>query len=207
MIGVKKKEEIFFNLFCETVEKIKVAGEAFDDLVNHYVDVPAKVARLKELETECDQETHKTLKALNASFITPFDREDIYDIAKELDNIVDIVEEIANRFIVFNVKYIKLEAIEMSAIILKCIEELQILFDNLKDLKKNRITMDEIIEVNRLENEGDLVYRAALTELFKSEKDPIEVIKWKQIFDQLENGIDACEAVANIIEGVVMKHA
>ncbi|MEG1584555.1 MAG: DUF47 family protein, partial [Anaerovorax sp.] len=118
-----------------------------------------------------------------------------------------IVEEIANRFIVFNVKYIKLEAIEMSAIILKCIEELQILFDNLKDLKKNRITMDEIIEVNRLENEGDLVYRAALTELFKSEKDPIEVIKWKQIFDQLENGIDACEAVANIIEGVVMKHA
>ncbi|MEG1583859.1 MAG: DUF47 family protein, partial [Anaerovorax sp.] len=88
MIGVKKKEEIFFNLFCETVEKIKVAGEAFDDLVNHYVDVPAKVARLKELETECDQETHKTLKALNASFITPFDREDIYDIAKELDNIV-----------------------------------------------------------------------------------------------------------------------
>lgn len=207
MIGVKKKEDVFFKLFCQTVEKIKVAADAFDDLVNDYVDVPTKVARLKEMETECDQQTHKTLKALNESFITPFDREDIYDIAKELDNIVDILEEIANRFIVFNVKYIKLEALEMSSIILKCIVELQILFDNLKDLKKNTITMDEIIEVNRLENEGDLVYRQALTALFQSEKDPIEIIKWKQIFEQLEDGIDACEAVANIIEGVVMKHA
>lgn len=207
MIGVKKKEDVFFKLFCQTVEKIKVAADAFDDLVNDYVDVPTKVAHLKEMETECDQQTHKTLKALNESFITPFDREDIYDIAKELDNIVDILEEIANRFIVFNVKYIKLEALEMSSIILKCIVELQILFDNLKDLKKNTITMDEIIEVNRLENEGDLVYRQALTALFQSEKDPIEIIKWKQIFEQLEDGIDACEAVANIIEGVVMKHA
>lgn len=207
MIGVKKKEEVFFKLFCETLEKIKITGDFFDELVNNYVDVPNKVARLKELETECDKETHKTLKVLNASFITPFDREDIYDIAKELDNIVDILEEIANRFIVFNVKYIKLEAIDMSAIVLKCIVELQVLFDNLKDLKKNTITMEEIIEVNRLENEGDLVYRQALTELFRSETDPIEIIKWKQIFDQLEDAIDACEAVANIIEGVVMKHA
>lgn len=207
MIGVKKKEDIFFDLFCESIEKIIVAGDAFHDLVNHFENVEVKVANMKQLETECDYQTHKILKTLNASFITPFDREDIYDIAKEMDNIVDLLEEIANRFIVFNVSAMRPEALQMSSLVMICIKELKILFENLKDIKKSRITMDQIIEVNRIENEGDLIYRQALTALFKNEKDPIEVIKWKQLFDLLEDALDACEGVANIIEGVVMKHA
>ncbi|WP_027398343.1 DUF47 domain-containing protein [Anaerovorax odorimutans] len=207
MIGVKKKEEIFFDLFCEAFSKIMTAGDAFNDLVKNFVDVEKKVLNLKELETECDVQTHKILKNLNASFITPFDREDIYDIAKEMDNIVDILEEIANRFIVFDVKSVKQEALQMTELITICLRELKILFDNLKYIKKSKIIMDQVIEVNRIENEGDLVYREALTVLFRTEKDPIEIIKWKQLFDLLEDALDACEGVANIIEGVVMKHA
>lgn len=207
MIGVKKKEEVFFDLFCESIDNIIVAGNAFDDLVNNYNNVEEKVANLKQLETECDIHTHKILKTLNGSFITPFDREDIYDIAKEMDNIVDLLEEIANRFIVFDVKEVRPEAIQMSKLISVSLQELKVLFENLKNIKKNQVTREQIIEVNRIENEGDLIYRQALTSLFRNEKDPIEVIKWKQLFDLLEDSLDACEGVANIIEGVVMKHA
>src|SRR5574344_852768 len=104
MRGVKKKEDIFFQLFIESAGKIVQAGEAFQDLVHNYVDVNDKVANLKVYETECDMQTHKILKALNGAFITPFDREDIYNIAKNMDDIVDCLEEVANRFIVFDVR-------------------------------------------------------------------------------------------------------
>lgn len=207
MIGVKKKEDIFYLLFIEMTEKIITAGEAFVDLVYSYENVNDKVANLKVLETECDMQVHKILKALNGSFITPFDREDIYAITKELDEIVDSIEEVANRFVVFNVNYMRPEALLMADLIMQSIRELDLLFKHLSELKKNSIIMDQIIEVNRLENEGDLVYRKALTILFREEQNPIELVKWKHLFEQLEESLDSCENVANMVEGVVMKYA
>jgi hypothetical protein len=101
----------------------------------------------------------------------------------------------------------KPEAIVMADQIFQCIRELEVLFKNLKDIKTSSIVQEQIIEVNRIENEGDIVYRKALTKLFKNEKDPIEVIKWKQLFELLEDSLDACENVANIVEGIVMKYS
>jgi len=207
MRGVKKKEEIFFRLFIESAGKIVQAGEAFQDLVHNYVDVNDKVANLKVYETECDMQTHKILKALNGAFITPFDREDIYNIAKSMDDIVDCLEEVANRFVVFDVKQMKPEAITISDLIMQSIRELEVIFKHFSELKKNQIIMDQVIEVNRLENEGDILYRKALQGLFRNEKDPIELIKWKHLYEQLEASLDACENVANIVEGAVMKYA
>ena len=207
MRGVKKKEDIFFSLFKESAGKIVKAGEAFTDLVHNYVDVNDKVAALKVMETECDMQAHKILKALNGSFVTPFDREDIYSITKEMDDIVDCIEEVANRFVIFDVKTMRPEAGAMADLIQQSILELQVLFNHFAELKKSSIIMDQVIEVNRLENEGDLVYRKALSTLFREEKDPIELIKWKHLFEQLEESLDACESVANIVEGVVMKYA
>lgn len=207
MIGVKKKEDVFFELFMESAAKTVHAGEAFQDLVKDYTNVPEKVAHIKELETECDIQVHKILKRLNGSFITPFDREDIYAIAKEIDEIVDCLEEVANRFLIFEVKEMREEAQAMTEVIMESIIELQELFNHLSEIKKNDIIMKKIIEVNRLENEGDIIYRKALHGLFKEEKDPIELIKWKHIFEQLEASLDSCENVANMVEGVVMKYA
>ena len=207
MIGVKKKEDVFYTLFRESAEKIVMAGEAFLDLVTNYTDVEAKVARMKAIETECDQQTHKILKTLNACFITPLDREDIYYLSKNMDEIVDTIEEVANRFLVFDVKIMRPEAIALSQLIMQSIRELEVLFRYISELKTNKIVMEQVIEVNRLENEGDIVYRGALTKLFREEKDPNELIKWKHLYEQLEASLDACENVANIVEGAVMKYA
>lgn len=206
-MGRKSKELAFFELFKELSEKIVGAGAAFYDLICDYEDVEAKVARMKELETECDIQTHKILRELNGSFITPFDREDIYKIAKEMDEIVDCLEEVSNRFVVFGVTAMKSDAIELTKLIIDGIRELDVLFENFHKLKSDKIVIDQVIEVNRIENEGDIVYRQALKTLFREEKDPVELIKWKHLFEQLEASLDACEDVANIVEGVVMKYA
>ena len=207
MIGIKKKEDIFYKMFVDFAGKIILAGEAFQDLVHNYENVDEKVANMKVLETECDMETHNILKSLHESFITPFDREDIYAITREMDSIVDCMEEVSNRFQVFEVKTIKPEAVVLADMTLQSIRELETMFRHLAELKKNSIVMEQIIEVNRIENEGDVVYRKALSTLFREEKDPIELIKWKHLYEQIEESIDCCENVANILEGVVMKYA
>ncbi len=207
MIGVKKKEDEFFQLLIEFSGKIVKAGELFTDLVNDYTNVEEKVAAMKIMETECDMQAHKIMAALRASFVTPFDREDIYEITNEMDAIVDSLEEVANRFVVFDVKELKPAAIQMTINIMQAIRELEVLFKHLSEVKKNNVVKEQIIEVNRIENEGDLLYRKSLAELFRNEKDPIELIKWKHLYEQLEHSLDSCEHVANIIEGVVTKYA
>ena len=207
MIGVKKKQDVFFELFVEQMSKVCKAGEDFLDLVHNYENVSEKVANMKVMETECDMQVHKIMKALNGSFVTPFDREDIYSITRETDEIIDSLEEVANRFTVYNIRAMRPEALIMADLIMKSINELYVLFEHLSEVKKPAVMMEHIIEVNRIENEGDIVFRKALAVLFNEEKDALEIIKWKHLFEQLEDGLDACENVANLIEGVVMKYA
>jgi hypothetical protein len=207
MFGLKKKEDVFYTLFIEYARKIEIVGEKFLDLIEHYENVEEKVEKIKVLETECDMYAHDILNKLNVAFITPFDREDIYNVTKQMDDIVDCIEEASNRFVVFDVKEIRKESLLMANLILQSTRELVVLFENLPDLKKNDLVKTQIIEVNRLENEGDVIYREALMKLFREDINPIELIKWKHIFEQIENSLDSCENVANIIEGVAMKYA
>lgn len=207
MIGIKKKEDIFYTLFYNFSKTIVGAAEAFNDLVNDCANLEEKAARMKEIETECDKECHKILAALNESFVTPFDREDIHNIATEMDDIVDSLEEVANRFFIFDIKFMRPDVDNLAMLALQATRELEIMFKYLPEIKKNNVVMDQIIEVNRLENEGDTIYRNALQALFKEETDPIELIKWKHLYDEIEEALDSCEEVANIIEGVVMKYA
>ena len=207
MSFIGKKEDVFFKLFADSIAKVAEASAVFMDLVTNFENAEQKVAHLKVLETECDDQTFNIIKQLNRSFVTPLDREDIFHIAKEIDDIVDYLEDAANYFLIFEVGSIRPEVITMTEIILKSITELESLFQHLSDMKKTRPIMDNVVEVNRLENEGDLVFRESLHTLFKEEKNPIELIKWKQIFEVLEASLDSCERVANMVEGVVMKYA
>lgn len=203
----KNKEDGLFDLLNEAMGKIVESGIAFEELVREYTEVEDRVAHLKVLETECDMQTHKILKYLNENQNTPFDREDIYTLAREMDDIVDCVEEVANRFLVFGVTKMRPEALTMATLILQAIHELEILFDNLKDIKNDEILMKQVIEVNRIENEGDVVYRSTLSRLFQEENEPIEIIKWKHLYEELEESLDACENVANLVEGLIMKYS
>lgn len=207
IFSLKKREEVFYDLFDETIEKALEAALLLEELMNDYTDITRKIAHLKDIEHECDMHVHKIMKALNASFITPIDREDIYSIAKEMDNIVDTIEEAANKFELFHVTEVREAAKIMAKLIVACVRELKIVVNELRRMKRSKILREKIIEVNRIENEGDVVYRGAIKSLFETETNALEVIKWKQIYEFLEDSIDACEDVANILEGVVMKHA
>lgn len=207
MFRTTVKEERFFDMFIALMDKIHKSAEALLGLMNNYSDVQTKIALIRNIEHECDLDVHNILEALNLSFITPIDREDIFLIAKELDNIIDAIETTAHRFKMFDVHEIRKESLTLVKIIVQSTNELKNIFNELKNLKRSKTLKEMIIEVNRFENEGDDVYRVAIENLFINEKDAIEVIKWKEIFDYLENSLDACEDVANIIEGVVMKYA
>lgn len=207
MFRPTSKEERFFDYFIETSEIICKAASLLDDLTNNYVNVNEKIKSIEDAEHACDIIVHKILNELNKSFITPIDREDIYLIARELDNITDDIEAAAQRFSMFNVKEVKPDAIVLSKLIVNATKELKNVIIEMKNMKKSKKLEEKIIEVNNIEDEADSAFRDAMTNLFLTEQDAIEVIKWKEIIDFFENTIDACEDVANIIEGVVMKHA
>lgn len=207
MFRMTKKETVFFDLFSQACERSNIAACALEELMLDYTNIEVKIQAIECMEHDCDLLVHETMEYLNKSFITPIDREDIYAIAKEIDNIVDEIEAIAHRFTMFNVKTIRPEALELSKLIIEATRELTELMNELVNMKKSKEILQKIIEVNRIENEGDVIYRNAITKLFANETDPLEVIKWKSMFEHLENALDACEDVANIVEGVVMKHA
>jgi len=204
---MNQKEEQFYCLFNETMLLICQSSEALLELLTNFEDVKEKATKIKQIELDCDNQTHKVLEVLNSAFITPFDREDMYQIIKSMDNIVDAVEEIANRFSIFNVKTIKSPTIEMANLINQSTLELKDLFANINQIGKNDIIMNKIIEINRIENEGDFFHRKALEDLFNNESDPVEIIKWKYLFELLEQALDDCEGIANLVQGLIMKHS
>lgn len=206
MFKGRQKEDDFFIYLKDFASLISQSADSFQDLVFNYENIEEKVAKVKEYEVECDSCAHKIFVAINASFVTPFDREDLYAIVKEMDDIIDALEQVSSRFIIFDVNELRDGCCEMTTLIVQAIKELEVLFQHLSQVKKSSVVKEQIIEVNRLENEGDTVYRDNLTKLFKEEKDPIELIKWKHLYEQLENCLDSCESVANILQGVVMKY-
>ena len=207
MFSTSKKELRFYDYFVDATRDSCKAAELLDDLIRNYTDVPQKVRAIEDVEHVCDQHVHKILEQLNKSFITPIDREDIYEIAKELDSVTDYIEATAHRFTMFNVTAMREPALRLSSLVVRCAHAVHELMQELHCMKTSKTMKDRIIEINTIEEEGDKVYRDAITDLFVNEKDAIEVIKWKAIYEHLEWTLDACEDVANIVTGVVMKHA
>jgi uncharacterized protein len=202
-----KSEAVYFDMFIDFAQKAYEAAKSLDVLINDYTDVDAKVNGIIYYEQECDKLVHGIMRKLNSSFVTPLDREDIDHIGHVMDNVVDGIEAAAQCFTMYNVTQIRQEAKEMAALIVRCTADLLELMIELKRMKKSKTLQKIIIEINSIENEGDVIYRNALFNLFKHESVTTDIIKWKDMFELLENTIDACEDVANIVEGVVMKHA
>jgi len=201
------KEEKFFDLFDELVNKIEEGGELFLDVVEHYEYSEPKIVRLKELEHEADVITHKTYEKMHKTFLTPIDREDIYALVNKMDSILDMIEASAARMSLYKVKVPAKEIIEQSKILNKSIKKVKHIVHSMRNMKNAKMIIDSCVEINTLENEGDIIMRMTMTRLFEQEKDPIELIKWKEIFERIEEAIDVCEDVSNIVEGIVLKHA
>jgi hypothetical protein len=200
------KEEGFFDLFEELANKIEAGGELFLDLVEHYEYSDQKIAKLKELEHEADVITRNTYEKMHKTFLTPIDREDIYDLVHKMDSILDMVEASATRMSLYKVKVPASEIIDQAMILNKAIKKVKYIVYAMRNMKNAKMILDTCVEIHTLENEGDIVMRTTISRLFECEKDPIELIKWKEIFERIEESIDICEDVSNIVEGIVLKY-
>jgi len=201
------REEKFFDLFERSTKNLQLICQKFKELVENYDNVEAKVAEIRNIEHESDIIVHEIMDKLNRSFITPFDREDIQELAKEIDEVADFIQATADRFVIYRIDKIRPDLHKLQEVLMHSIEDLSQAVTGLRDMKRPRRLLDFCIEINRHENEGDKLLREAISRLFDEVKDPIAVIKWKEILENLEIALDKCEDVANIIEGIVIKHA
>lgn len=200
------KQIDFFELFDKAALNVTRGASLLVSLMENFDNVAARAKEIYEVEQEGDMLTHDIMKKLHKTFITPIDREDLYALASRLDDVIDLIWSAVDRMTVFKIKETTKEAISMSKDLLATTEVINRAIGKLKE--KNYPHVQELcIEINRLENRIDRVFRDALGKLFDEIKDPILVIKWKEIYELLEDASDRCEDVANILEAIVLKHA
>ena len=206
-MGLIPKDTNFYDLFERGVTKVHEGVQLLEDLVKNFINVPLKAKRIKDVEHEADLITHETVAKLNKTFVTPFDREDIHGLICSLDNILDHVEAAADKLSLYRINEIKPDATLLTDILLHAVQEVQKTVVRLRHLKGGDSILQHCIEINRLENEGDFVYRSAIAKLFEKGEDTLDVLKWKDVYESIENAIDSCEDVANVIEGVALKNS
>jgi len=199
------REPKFFDLFEKSVANVAKAAKELADFLEDYTNVPLKVARITELEHEGDAITHQIMEQLHRTFVTPLDREDIALLTERLDDVLDFIEDAANAMLLYRIEQPTTRAREMAAILVTMTSELVVAVPLLRNRSKMKEILEHCVEINRLENEADAIIRHALTELFDNM--PIaDVIKWREIYEHLETAADKGEDVANVLEGVVLKH-
>lgn len=207
MFTLSPRNEKFFDMFIEFSELTVKASNLLINFAMDLTNSEEKFKAIKENEHEGDMLVHKIFQAVNDSFITPIDREDIYLITKAIDDILDFIETTASRFVMFNVSRVNQSVIDMCEMTTRACQEINKLMNEFKHMNKSKKLMEAVIEINRIEDEGDILFRKAVRELFNGVTSPVDIIIWKEIYEELENVLDACEDVANLVEGIVMKHA
>ncbi|MDD4923956.1 MAG: DUF47 family protein [Dehalococcoidales bacterium] len=201
------RENKFFELFTQSASNMSKTARALEDLLKNWENVDIKVAYITELEHEGDSLTHQVAAMLYRTFITPFDREDIAQLSHVMDDVTDFIHAAAESIHIYKVDSTTQRANELAEIIVQAAAEVEKAvkcLGNRSDLKK---VIEHCVEINRLENKADAVYRAALGELFDDSKDTKYIIKWREIYDHMESATDRCEDVANVLEGVALKNA
>jgi predicted phosphate transport protein (TIGR00153 family) len=205
MFGLIPKDEKFFAMFKEMTTTIIEGAQLLKEMMDSFENPALSQKMIKDVEHKADQLTHDIIKKLNKSFVTPLDREDIYALSAALDDILDLIDASAQRIVMYNVEKPTPEAKELAFLILKSCQTI----DKAVALLGGKLEpiAEYCVEVNALENEADRVCREAISRLFDEEKDPIQLIKWKEIYETLERATDKCEDAANILESVVVKNA
>ncbi len=198
------KEERFYDDFVALAEEIRHGASILEEMLAPEQPIWDKADEIKEVEHKCDFLTHEIIQRLHRTFVTPLDREDIHALARSLDDVMDAVDASATIVRLYHIAEVRAEARELTRIIMASAEQV---VKAIKALERRKSVAEPAVEINRLENEADRVHQAALRRLFEEERDPIVIIKWKEILDFLEDATDRCEDVANVLEGVVVKHA
>lgn len=202
------KEYNFFDLFDKQVDIAVEAATSFTQLVTDFKVDESEVQKMKDIEHRGDEVAHQVMDQLNKTFITPFDREDIHALSKELDNIVDMLYAITNRLRVYKILSADRNLTEFSRVIEMAVKGVSQAVKGLRDTKNQKAVLKACVEVNTLENLGDKMRDDMLADLFeKYSKDPVSVIKWKEIYQDAETVLDVCEDVVHMVESILVKQA
>ena len=180
------------------------AARMLETMLRTFDDIPRRTAELRDLEHRGDELSHDIGRRLESTFVTPFDREDIHSLISGLDDVLDLIEEVGDTFGLYRIEAPTATAVQQSTIVVK---QCELLHEAILHLRGFKGLEKYWIEIHRLENEGDTLVRGAIANLFDGKPDPIEVIKWKKIYNLLEATVNSCEDVANIIERIVVKHS
>ena len=203
-----KKEDIYYTLLKQLAAVLVDAGEEYVTIMSGYPETFTRLPRMKMLETRADETVRDIMTRLYTSFITPFDREDIGELALAMDDVVDHMEAATIRLDLFNVRDMRPEAVELAELTLKAVEEMQEMIDHLPDYKRDEMLMKKAIAVGQVEDGGDEVYENALRALFREDETRgKESLAWLRLFDRMEHVLDACDHAAGVVRNVVLKSA
>jgi uncharacterized protein len=198
------REESFYELYVQHGRLLGQAAELLRQIVENFDDVPAKVRRLHDIEHEADEVTHEVMRRLNTTFVTPLDREDIHELASRLDDVLDHLDAAGDLLVLHNIEK---PLPEMKAQVELLVQAARTTEEAMQKLPSFDQLSDYFVEINRLENEGDRIYRQAIADLFSGDYNAMDVLKWKDIIDELEAAMDELEDVANTLEGIALKQA
>ena len=201
------REEGFFNYFEEGAQNAVTTAKKLKDLIDTWDNVPGKVAEIDELEHVGDTITHQVIKQLHKTFVTPFDREDIALLAHSLDDITDFIQAAADAMLIYKVARPGEAARKLADAIVQATVEVGLAMPELRTRGGLQHLLTHCVEINRIENFADNIYRTAVGELFDNTSNIADIIKWREIYEHMETATDRCEDVANVLEGVALKNA
>jgi predicted phosphate transport protein (TIGR00153 family) len=197
------REEKFYDDFKMMADQLRHGARLLEQMLGVDPPIADKAHEIKEVEHQCDFLTHEIIQRLNKTFVTPIDREDIHELAKTLDDVMDAIDNVAALIPLYRIDKIRPGARELTRVIVQQCDEIRA---GVEALEQRKGVLERAIEINRLENEADRIHKNAIIQLFDEETNAITIMKWKEILDVLEEATDACEDVANLLENVVVKH-
>ena len=197
------KDQEFFNMFAELATRLTATARLLHELFDDPTQIGPKVAAIKKLEHEADQITHDVINRINRTFVTPIDREDIHMLASRLDNVIDKIDGASRRAQMFRIDERRDHAVQMCAILIRMGEAIE---GSVRSVKDPKAVVARSIEVKQLEEQGDAIYHEAVGGLFEGTPDALVVIKWKELYDKVEEALDECEDVANTLDSIALKN-
>lgn len=206
MFNLLPRDTVFFDLFEGMSRHAVRSAEDLRQLAQKFPDITSSIQRIREEEHAADELAHQALDRLDRTFITPFDREDIHDLVGELDDIIDDVDALAKRFPLFHIKQIEPMFLKQADVLVAATVTLDEAVHRLRRSRKLSELSDALIEIHHKESIGDDNHHAAMSRLFQGDVEPLEVLKWKELYDLIENAIDGCEDVGNTLERIVLKN-
>ncbi|MBV9850947.1 MAG: DUF47 domain-containing protein [Armatimonadetes bacterium] len=201
------REEKFFDLFDRLAEKVTIGAEMLEDVLRDFSQAEAAKARLRDLEHEADRLVHEVMDRLNKTFVTPLDREDIHALAHVMDDVLDYADSSLDRMLLYGIDRPIPHALEMATLLVRASQQIRQGVTGLRNFGDIRGILDPCVRINELENQCDVINRQALRALFSDGMDPITILKWREIYDRLENALDRCEDVADVLESIAVKNS